>query len=143
MTRLLLTSLFPESIVSVHLVFGTDELSHELILESKEPIIYEDDNTTITAKGNASLRGQEFLLLADQISWNRTTGEAIATGAVSLTKKNSRLLADQINLWTETGNFRAKNSRAAHLRSFLSLIKLKEWSFETYNAKFIYQSWFF
>ena len=111
MIRLLLILFFLKSLIAVHLVFGADELSHELILESKEPIIYEDDNTTITAKDDASLRGKEFLLLADQISWNRTTGEAIATGSVSLTKNNSRLLADQINLWTETGNFIAKNSK--------------------------------
>jgi hypothetical protein len=139
--RLLLILLLLKSLIAVHLVFGADELSHELILESKEPIIYEDDNTTITAKGDASLRGKEFLLLADQISWNRTTGEAIAKGAVSLTKNSSRLLADQINLWTETGNFIAKNSKGGTPPKFFIADEIeRNGSVETYRNAKVYMS---
>ena len=141
MIRLLLILIFLKSLIAVHLVFGADELSHELILESKEPIIYEDDNTTITAKDDASLRGKEFLLLADQISWNRTTGEAIATGSVSLTKNNSRLLADQINLWTETGNFIAKNSKGGTPPKFFIADEIeRDGPVETYRNAKVYMS---
>ena len=92
--------------------FLNAEVRHRqaLSLESDDPIVYDDGNTTITATKNASLRGPQFLVLADQICWNRKTGETSATGSVSLTKKDTRILADEIYFSTTTGDFTAINA---------------------------------
>lgn len=82
-----------------------------MLLESDEPITYEENNTTICAKKNASLHGNDFLLLADEISWNRKSGEAKAAGSVSLTQGNFRVLADEVYFNTLHGNIMAKNCK--------------------------------
>ena len=96
------------------------KVSHELILESIDPIIYEDDNSTISATNKASLRGNDFLLLADKITWNRETGEITASGSVSLTNESTRILADELKLSTISGDFIASNARGGTYPKFFT-----------------------
>ena len=81
-----------------------------LVLESDQPITYSDQNKTILAQGNASLKGDDFLVLAEEISWNRETGDAHALGKVSITRGDSRILADRVYLQTNTGDYLAINA---------------------------------
>ena len=80
-----------------------------LVLEADQPITYTDQNKTIHALGNASLKGDSFLVLADEISWNRETGDTLASGKVSITRGDFRILADRVHLQTKTGDYFAIN----------------------------------
>ena len=112
-----------------------------MVLESDEPITYEDDNTTIRATKNASLRGNDFLLFADHISWNRKSGEAFAAGSVSLTRGNSRILSDELRLSTSTGDFTAQNCRGGEPPTFFIAKSIeRNSSVETYLDAQVYMS---
>ena len=123
------------------LLIAGEKVSHEYVLESIDPIIYEDDNTTISASNNVSLRGNNFLLLADKITMNRKSGETIAKGSVSLTKENTRILADEIKLSTISGDFIATNTRGGTYPSFFtSGVLERNASVETYRNNRLYMS---
>ena len=122
-------------------LLGEEEVSHELILESDDPIVYEDDNATISATKNASLRGNNFLLLANRITWNRISGDTTATGSVSLTKEKTRILADELKLSTISGDFIATNSRGGeHPMFFTSEIIERNASIDTLKNNRLYVS---
>ncbi|MEK9773449.1 MAG: hypothetical protein VW576_07760, partial [Opitutae bacterium] len=122
-------------------IWGDSPQAFEMILESDNPIVYEDDNATITARQNASLRGTDFLVLADQIKWNRRSGDAIAIGSVSLTRGNSRILADEAHFSTKTGNFMAINTRGGTMPKYFIAEKIESnASVENYYNASLYLS---
>ena len=122
-------------------IWGKDQPVFELVLESDEPIVYEDDNATITARQNATLRGTDFLVLADQIAWSRESGDGVATGSVSLTQADLRILADEVHFSTTTGDFMAINSRGGYPpKYFIAETIERNASLDTYRNAIIYNS---
>jgi hypothetical protein len=113
----------------------------DLILESDQPISLSDGNKTILARGNASLKGEDFLVLADEISWSRESGDAFASGKVSVTKGSSRILADYLHLNTGTGDYIARNARGGTPPRYFLAEKLENnGSIETYSNGILYMS---
>ena len=110
----------------------------DLILECDGPIVAEDENETITAKDGASLRGNNFILLAEEIAWSRSKGEATATGDVCLTKGDTRILADKVHLLTQNGDYIAWNvTGGSPPKVFIAETMERNASIETFsNARF-------
>ncbi|MDC0368655.1 hypothetical protein OAN13_03080 [Opitutales bacterium] len=108
------------------------------MLECDGPIVFEDENKTVTAKDGASLRGDNFLLLAEEITWDRSKGEATATGDVCLTKGDTRILADKVHLLTKNGNYIAWNvTGGSPPKVFIAETMERNSSIETFsNARF-------
>ena len=112
-----------------------------LVLESDQPITYSDQNKTILAQGNASLKGDDFLVLAEEIRWNRKTGDAHALGKVSITRGDSRILADRVYLQTNTGDYLAINAvGGTPPKHFTAKILESNGSIETYLHGTLYMS---
>ena len=112
-----------------------------LVLESDQPITYSDQIKTIHARGNASLKGDDFLVLAEEISWNRETGDALAVGKVSITRGDSRILADQIHLQINTGDYLAINAvGGTPPKHFTAKTMESNGSIETYHHGVLYIS---
>ena len=110
----------------------------DLMLECDGPIVFEDEDKTVTAKDGASLRGDNFLLLAEEITWDRSKGEATATGDVCLTKGDTRILADKVHLLTQNGNYIAWNvTGGSPPKVFIAETMERNSSIETFsNARF-------
>ena len=75
-------------------------------------IVYLDGNKTIKVSGNARLYSDSLLLTAENIKWNRGFNQIEAWGAVTLTSNDLRILADELNFNTKTGDFNASNVRS-------------------------------
>jgi len=65
----------------------------------------------IVAKGSARVAGEDLLLKADEIRYNQETTTATATGNVTFTRGEARLLADRLVYTQRDGSFRAENIR--------------------------------
>ncbi len=78
-------------------------------LEGDESLVYDDVKKTVTAKGNAILRSSEFLLVAEEIKFDRNQSMVSATEKVILSAHGYRILCDRIILDLQTGNFDAQD----------------------------------
>jgi hypothetical protein len=120
-------------------VYGVEPIVFEdLELACDAGIIYEEDNQTLTARTNASLSGKGFILLAQQISWNRKTSEVFASGSVVMTRLESRLLAESMLINLANGNIQARQLRGVHNRQFFEsdLLDKNQSSWTLTGAKF-------
>ena len=119
-------------------LLAIDGITSDLVLECDGPIVFDDENKTVTAHDGASLRGDDFLLLAEEISWIRSRGEAMATGDVCLTKGDTRILADRVHLLTQNGDYIAWNvTGGSPPKVFIAETMEKNASIETFsNAQF-------
>jgi len=81
------------------------ETEVEALAVDAETLSYDQKTDTVTATGNVVIRRGETQLRADKVEVQRSTGEALAVGGVSLTDPEGALFADQmrLNLETETG----------------------------------------
>lgn len=77
----------------------TPETSGGVELTSEDPIEYDDKEGTVVARKNARLSYDGWLLVADEIRYNQTTGEARAAGHVVVMREGYRLLADRVAYW--------------------------------------------
>ena len=119
-------------------LLAVDGITSDLVLECDGPIVFDDENKTVTANDGASLRGDDFLLLAEEITWVRSKGEATATGDVCLTKGDTRILADKVRLLTQDGDYIAWNVHGGSPpKVFIAETMEKNASIETFsNARF-------
>jgi len=119
-------------------LLAIDGITSDLVLECDGPIVFDDENKTVTAHDGASLRGDDFLLLAEEITWIRSRGEAMATGDVCLTKGDTRILADRVHLLTQNGDYIAWNvTGGSPPKVFIAETMEKNASIETFsNAQF-------
>ncbi|MGB3798072.1 MAG: LPS assembly protein LptD [Alteraurantiacibacter sp.] len=73
----------------------------EIAFEANE-LRYDDNADTVTAAGNVLLRSGDQSLRADTVTWNRLTGEIIATGTIRLVDENgNQLFTDRLVLTDE------------------------------------------
>ena len=119
-------------------LLAIDGITSDLVLECDGPIVFDDENKSVTAHDGASLRGDDFLLLAEEITWIRSRGEAMATGDVCLTKGDTRILADRVHLLTQNGDYIAWNvTGGSPPKVFIAETMGKNASIETFsNAQF-------
>ncbi|OYW45388.1 MAG: organic solvent tolerance protein [Sphingomonadales bacterium 32-68-7] len=63
---------------------------------------YDQDSDTVTAEGNVILRSEDQSVRADRVSWNRMTGQIVATGNIRLVDENgNQLFTDSLELTDE------------------------------------------
>ena len=67
-----------------------------------DEVEYSDDTDTVTAKGKVVLRREDQSVRADQVTWNRTTGQIVATGNIRLVDADgNQLFTDRVELTDE------------------------------------------
>ncbi|UYV15307.1 LPS-assembly protein LptD [Porphyrobacter sp. ULC335] len=60
---------------------------------------YNNENETVTARGNVLLRSEDRSVRADEVTWDRKTGQIIATGNIRLVDEaGNQLFTDQVEL---------------------------------------------
>ncbi|MDP5104178.1 MAG: LPS assembly protein LptD [Erythrobacter sp.] len=65
-------------------------------------IAYNNESETVTARGNVILRSEDRSVRADDITWDRRSGQIIATGNVRLVDEaGNQLFTDQVELTEE------------------------------------------
>ncbi len=80
---------------------GEPQAPREIAFEANE-IRYDQDSDTITAAGNVILRSGDQSVRADAVSWNRLTGEIVATGSIRLVDEDgNQLFTDRLVLTEE------------------------------------------
>ena len=65
-------------------------------LDSIEPLVYSIDAQTVTAKGDAILRGPNLLIQADEIKWDKKNSFIFADGSVIISNSDRVLLEDAV-----------------------------------------------
>ena len=86
-----------------------DRMSNALSLDAKMPLVYNDENQTITARGSALLKSEDFFISAEIITWNKKKASIIAEQDVILSALGYRVLAESMQLDLNNGSFIAKN----------------------------------
>ena len=87
-------------------------LSNSTTIECEHPIIYSQDNNTVTARGNVKLANQDILILADELVWNKNSSTAKANGRVIMNYGETRILAESMVVNFETGEYWADEVRS-------------------------------
>jgi len=65
-------------------------------------VAYDSQGETVTAEGNVLLRSGDQSVRADQVTWNRTSGQIVATGNVRLVDEDgNQLFTDRVELTDE------------------------------------------
>ncbi len=90
--------LIDDSILSAQ---DADGNPREIAFEANE-LRYDQNTDTITAAGNVVLRSGDQSVRADAVTWNRMTGEIVATGSIRLVDENgNQLFTDRLVLTDE------------------------------------------
>ena len=77
------------------------EVPREIGFEANE-LRYDETTDTVSASGNVVLRSGDQSVRADEVSWNRLTGEIVAAGSVRLVDENGhQLFTDRLVLTDE------------------------------------------
>lgn len=65
-------------------------------------LAYDNEADTVTARGNVILRSEDRSVRADEVTWDRRTGQIVATGNIRLVDEaGNQLFTDQIELTEE------------------------------------------
>lgn len=84
-------------------ILATDDTDgpREIAFEANE-LRYDENSDTITAAGDVLLRSGDQSVRADAVTWNRLTGEIVATGTIRLVDENgNQLFTDRLVLTEE------------------------------------------
>ena len=80
---------------------AADRAPSQIEFEASE-IAYNNEAETVTARGNVILRSEDRSVRADDITWDRRSGQIIATGNVRLVDEaGNQLFTDQVELTEE------------------------------------------
>lgn len=75
--------------------------SRQIDFEARE-LSYDNETDTVTARGNVILRSEDRSVRADQVVWDRRTGQIIATGNIRLVDEaGNQLFTDMVELTEE------------------------------------------
>ncbi|HEX8056395.1 MAG TPA: LPS assembly protein LptD [Novosphingobium sp.] len=67
-----------------------------------DEVEYDDNNQTVTAKGSVVLRRQDQSVRADTVTWNRDTGQIVATGNIRMVDADgNQIFTDKVELTDE------------------------------------------
>ncbi|BBC72572.1 organic solvent tolerance protein [Altererythrobacter sp. B11] len=81
---------------------AADALAGRDIDFAADSIAYDSDNEMVTVSGDVLLKSGDQSVRADEVVWNRTTGQIVAKGNIRLVDEDgNQLLADQVELTDE------------------------------------------
>ena len=109
-------SLFRKSFVYSYLLLcHTLRVDHNesgrYTLDSIEPLVYSIDAQTVTAKGDAILRGPNLLIQADEIKWDKKNSFIFADGSVVIISNSDyRVLLEDAVIDMSKGTFTGKKA---------------------------------
>ena len=104
--------IFCSFLVAYNITFSDSEQTG-IILEADETV-YDDNKSTVTMKGNATMKGTNLTLQAEEVLWNRKTSMVFANGNVMLGLDDFRLLASSLTLDFSNGTFSAYKIRTGY-----------------------------
>ncbi len=81
-------------------LFGEAEVNPDaqMLLEADE-LVYDDTNNTVAAVGNVQIAYDQYTLVAERVTYERTTGRVIARGGVEIVEPNgNRVFAEEIDI---------------------------------------------
>ncbi len=81
-------------------------------------IAVEGGQRVAIAKGEARFKGRDFLLTADEIRYLESTETLVATGRVTFTRGDARLLAERLSYRRQDGTFTAQDIRLGIFPAF-------------------------
>lgn len=77
---------------------GSAQANEQMLLEADQ-LVYSNDNETVEAVGNVQIAYNDYTLVAQRITYSRTTGRVIAQGDVEIVQPDgSRLFAEEIDI---------------------------------------------
>src|SRR5205085_5322940 len=77
---------------------ATATSKREVAFEANQ-VSYDQTGDTVTASGNVILSSQDQSVRADNVSWNRATGQVVATGNIRFVDENgNQLFTDRLEL---------------------------------------------
>ncbi|HSF12266.1 MAG TPA: LPS assembly protein LptD, partial [Erythrobacter sp.] len=80
---------------------ATARIPRQIDFEARE-LSYNNETDTVTARGNVVLRSEDRSVRADEVVWDRRTGQIIATGNIRLVDEaGNQLFTDQVELTEE------------------------------------------
>ena len=95
--KIILLYLFLQTLQQT-LAIDPDLMPNALSLDAKMPLVYNDENQTITARGSALLKSDDFFISAEFITWNKKQSSIIAEQDVILSALGYRVLAEQYTI---------------------------------------------
>jgi hypothetical protein len=84
--------------------------SDRYTLDSIEPFVYSRDSQTVTARGDAILRGPNLLIQADEIKWDKKNSFIFADGSVIISNSDYRVLLEDAVIDMSKGTFTGKKA---------------------------------
>ena len=124
--KIILLYLFLQTLQQT-LAVDPDRMPNALSLDAKMPLVYNNENQTITARGSALLKSDDFFISAEFITWNKKQSSIIAEQDVILSALGYRVLAEHIQLDLNNGSFIAKNIKSG----------IYPWVIESQNLQFL------
>ena len=88
------------------------QLYSEPTLSSRQPIEFDAKSRSMVARGEATLRHDDLLLVADEIRYSRLEEVARAKGNIELTRGDFRMLASELSYAPPTGKVNSRDFRA-------------------------------
>jgi LPS-assembly protein len=80
----------------------TNAAGERQIAFESNTVSYDSDNESVTAEGNVVLRSGDQSVRADAVTWNRTSGQIIATGNIRFVDEDgNQLFTDRLELTDE------------------------------------------
>lgn len=84
--------------------------SEQTVDFSADLVTYDSDNETVTASGRVRMARDGNYVAADQVSWNRTSGQVVATGnVVLLNPQGDKFIGDRATLTDELKDATVEN----------------------------------
>ena len=116
------------SFTFLHAQEGILSLSSKVILESDNDVYFDEKLLKLVASGNARLENGSLLLTADRIEFDQNRSLASANGKVILTDGDFRILAKDLEISLQTGDF-----NASEIKTMLYPVALKAKKIEREN----------
>ena len=112
----------------MHAQEGILSSSSKVILESDNDVYFDEKLLKLVASGNARLENGSLLLTADRIEFDQNRSLASANGKVILTDGDFRILAKDLEISLQTGDF-----NASEIKTMLYPVALKAKKIEREN----------
>ncbi|MDR2628422.1 MAG: hypothetical protein LBC30_00245 [Puniceicoccales bacterium] len=107
----MLLSNVPKKFLTILLLIVSNAICHAVEVSSNEPIEYVADKEELIVKGDAKIEVGNFIIQADEITFQKEPATAVASGNVKIDNKKVYIVADYISYDMSSGLIHANNSK--------------------------------